>query len=466
MGASSYSRQWQVTAFTNPMALRQFLRGEYPVDLIAAQPLMLTECRDALPAAVPTAAIVGRYREAAGTSAEGREVLQYQPLPELLRELIAHHAAASAAHGSTAAPQLVGGTKVIGVYSPAGGAGSTTLALHLAGQAGLGSLRAFYLNLETWNASEAWVADREMAGELGSRDRGASWADQDSKVRGASRADQDSKVRGVSRGDQESEVRGASKANQNSRESKAGLSELLYQLKSAADPATVHIGPYCSRHPSLQADYVAPVNHMEDRLTLDPGDAAKLVQVIAGSGSYDLVVVDMDSGGLTELHLAVFEQCSSILWTQSNHPAPQLKTTQALRCAQQKWPDRFKQVAGRFSAVWRGGGGSGSSAGAGRTGGSMAWEAGLSAGGGGSGSTAGADAGALPLAWRERPIGVLPEVPEWRAGGFAAGLFSSAPYRAAVEQLLARLLRDEGGATPHAYRASGAGAAQSGSFSH
>ncbi|AJY73778.1 hypothetical protein [Paenibacillus beijingensis] len=47
---------WRVTAFTNPQALRQYFKGGYPADLVAAGPEMLADigdCRLDAPVAPP-----------------------------------------------------------------------------------------------------------------------------------------------------------------------------------------------------------------------------------------------------------------------------------------------------------------------------------------------------------------------------------------------------------------------------
>src|SRR5690242_6836390 len=79
---SPFGEQWQLTAFTNPASLIQFLKGGYAVDLIAAQPAMLAAASPHLPTGVPVAAFVAAKGQNAQYDAE---LLQYQPLPELLQ---------------------------------------------------------------------------------------------------------------------------------------------------------------------------------------------------------------------------------------------------------------------------------------------------------------------------------------------------------------------------------------------
>ncbi|NBD27668.1 P-loop NTPase family protein [Paenibacillus glycinis] len=143
---AAFGESWQLTAFTNPAALRGFVRGGYPVDLLAAQPAMLDELGE-LPDHLAVAALV-EYR---GQSRFEAEIMQFQPLPLLLQAFTAHFAASG--HTLPRPATRGKGPAVIAVYSASGGTGKTTLALQLAQQAGISGIPAFYLNLEQWNAS-------------------------------------------------------------------------------------------------------------------------------------------------------------------------------------------------------------------------------------------------------------------------------------------------------------------------
>lgn len=134
---SSFGEHWQLTAFTNPASLIQFLKGGYAVDLIAAQPAILAAAAPHLPAGVPVAAFVAAKGQDAQYDAE---LLQYQPLPELLQSLAALH---GAVRSSAVNAGSEGGASVIAIGSASGGVGKTALALKLANTAAKHGCRVF-----------------------------------------------------------------------------------------------------------------------------------------------------------------------------------------------------------------------------------------------------------------------------------------------------------------------------------
>ncbi len=150
---SPFGEIWQLTAFTNPAALKHFIRGGYRIDLIVAQPAMLEGLGESI-GSIPTAALVSYH----GQCQDLPEVMQYQPLPQLLQSFSAVYAA-SGERFNHAVSKGNGSATVVSVYSASGGIGKTTLALQLAQQAGLRGLRVFYLNLEQWNATSIWFGE-------------------------------------------------------------------------------------------------------------------------------------------------------------------------------------------------------------------------------------------------------------------------------------------------------------------
>ncbi|MBW7476545.1 hypothetical protein K0T92_17650 [Paenibacillus oenotherae] len=149
---SSYGESWQLTAFTNPAALRHYVRAGYSIDLIAAQPSLLVELEGDI-AGTSVAALVARH----GQCPRYREVLQYQSIPQLMNELTAVHDFYGEQKGGGSGSSL--SAIVIAVYSATGGIGKTMLARQISHQAGVRGARVFYLNLEQWNATTLWLGD-------------------------------------------------------------------------------------------------------------------------------------------------------------------------------------------------------------------------------------------------------------------------------------------------------------------
>lgn len=355
---SKLGERWQVTGFTHADACKQYVKQGYKIDLIAAQPELLNEMKEELPN-VPAVALVHKL----GESKEEHELHQFQPLPLLLQRFSEIHArvASQTFHAAGAFDQAAD-VKIVSVYSASGGIGKTALALHLAHAASTHRYRTFYLNLERWNTSDVWLGQPYN-------------------------------------GDGASEGEGG------------GLSELLYGLKAQPDQAVRWLVEHRKRHELLKGDYLAACTNLEDRLTLGAEDALSLVDVIARSGQYDLIVVDLDDG-LDELHTSIFEQSNQVLWVLNDNASVRNKQKMALRYGEQKWSGRFSRLSRKFVFVKN---------------------------------------HAVPMAHSSlsvingleyAPI-LLPEVREWR-GAAAVTLLSSPLFRAAVDKLFMHIFREGG----------------------
>ncbi|WP_127530559.1 P-loop NTPase family protein [Paenibacillus kobensis] len=277
------AERWQITAFTNGAALRHYMQGGLPVDMVAVDTVLRDELLSSsgLPA-VPVAALCDGPGEP--LPMEVRAVKRLQPIPELfhaLHAVYAEHAGRRRVHDDS------GGAAVAAVYSAAGGAGKTTLAVHLAHQSASAGSRTFYLNLETWNGSDAWLG--------GGRQE--------------NRTDD-------------------------------GFAQLLYMLESAPDQAATRLPGLCRTDSILLFDYFEPCRNAEDRISLQPQAALQLVDAIAGSGLYDVVVIDTDSG-ISGLHMALFQRCSRLFYVEDGTLACTQKKEQFLAYSRDKWGEAF-----------------------------------------------------------------------------------------------------------------------------
>lgn len=299
MQGSKLGEQWQIIAFTHADSWKLYVKQGYKIDLVAAQPELLAEM-DAEQAGIPVIALVLQL----GESKEKHELLQYQPIPQLLKRFSEIHSQAIGhAASSSGAYERPSGMNIISVYSASGGVGKTALALHLVHAASVHQCRTFYLNLERWNSSEVWLRNQQ---------------DTDGLSEGGVREE--------------------------------GLSELLYGLKAQPEQSVNWLMEHRKRDSQLKGDYLAPCTNLEDRLTLNEEDAAGIVSTIARSGQYDLIVVDLE-GGLDELHLAIFERSNHVLWVASDNPSVRDKQKMALRYGAQKWSDRFSSLSNKFKCV-------------------------------------------------------------------------------------------------------------------
>ncbi|WP_143044359.1 AAA family ATPase [Paenibacillus sp. CF384] len=291
---SSFGTGWQLTAFTNPAALRSYMRGGYAVDLLVAEPSLLDELGE-LAESVLAAALVGQI----GRSGHKHQVLQYQPLPQLLQSFAALYASSEQrpvklmGEGNTESDAgSEAGASIISVYSPAGGIGKTTLALQLARQAAACGARVFYLNLEQWNAAPLW----------------------------------------------------------DSRDGREDLSNLLYTLQAAPDKAVAQIIALRKRHPWLGIDFIVPCENAEERLSLTAEHAKSLLGAIKGTGEYDKIVVDLDSR-LDAVHFGVFQASRHVLWLLNNDPSSLRKTELAMQYGEQKHGASFAELKPKFQFI-------------------------------------------------------------------------------------------------------------------
>ncbi|HUC91578.1 MAG TPA: hypothetical protein VMS09_06030 [Paenibacillus sp.] len=348
--SSPFGQEWRVTGFSSAASLKQYLKGGYPVDLLLVQPWLAAEA-EAHGAGIPKALLVRRAGEAAGAAEGWTEVLQFQAVPRLLRQLTAVRA-----EGGGTVVRLrtsgAGRTAVIAVYSPVGGIGKTTAALNLVHQAALQGKNVFYLNLEPFDATGLLLGAGGSKGE-------------------------------------------------------EGLSGVLYALKSHPGEAGAAFKRLRRHHSVLKADYFAGDTLPEEKLALPAEDTSQLLETIAESGDYDLVVVDLDSA-FREAHMAVFERSRHILWLVSQELPSLRKTESALAFARRAWPERFGDTERniRYIACRH-----------------MESE-------GAAGSSV---CGNLPV------FGKLPYVSEWRMLEQPGRLLASRTYRAAAAGLLGKM---------------------------
>ncbi|MHA7964561.1 P-loop NTPase family protein [Paenibacillus sp. CAU 1782] len=340
----------QLVAFTNAEACRHYIKQGFPMELVAGEPALLEELSPDL-AQTRQVALVGRL----GESKLQEETLRYQALPQLLQSLLERNVAALA--GKVIAGSAIGGYEegpvVIGVSSVSGGVGVTALSLHLAHGAGSMGLHTCYLNLERWNTANSWLDGHHAA-------RGG------------------------------------------------GLSELLYEIKAHGKADKEWLGANRNHNATLKGDYLTGFSHPGDRENLTAEDAVALIDYIAGSGRYKVIVVDLDHE-LCELHLSVLERCNYSFYVVADDASSLGKLSLAWGYANHKWGERHTRMLENNWVVRN--------------------------------RTAGGGTFALPQSYRSAPGG-LPDVEVWRQGR-RGKLLESPAFRAASAELLKLALKNE-----------------------
>ncbi|REK57414.1 MAG: hypothetical protein C6W55_05515 [Thermobacillus sp.] len=284
---SPYGREWRVTGFTTEDALHQYVKAGYPADLLLVAP-EFAEAAGGLRPGVPIALLVKRSGEA-GADAGLPEVMQYQPMPNLLRQL----AAIRAEHGVPRSTDAGNGrgTLVAAVYSPSGGSGVTSTALCMAHLAARSGVNAFYLDLDPFGGAAPGKADTE-----------------------------------------------------------GGLPEMLYALQARPAEAAGLFERLRTHDAQLGIDRFPGGCPPEEKLVLSADAAGKLIRTVAACPDYGAVFVDLGSAP-TEAHLEIFIQSAAIFWLVPDHAAGLLKAEAALGFFRRRHPDRFAEAEPRIRFV-------------------------------------------------------------------------------------------------------------------
>lgn len=326
--------EWEVAAFTQAAALHRHLREGSGIAALLVHSSLLPLARGY----AEEAGCAGKLFVLAERAGEGEglpEIAQYQSLAALAAELAERIGSGKGAGetGGSAGPQIWT------VFSASGGAGKTTAALNIVKQAGERGYRAFYLNLEPLNATDLLFGSGEPD----------------------------------------------------------SLSRLLYSLQSRPEESAREWERLRKRQTVLQADYMDAPELPSERMAMTPERLRSLLDLIAGSGAYDLIVVDPDSG-CDEWHLQLLESSSRVVWLAPEDTLALRKAEKLLRY----WQDRLPVESGKFAFVSN------------KTGsGGCRWT--------------------LPGA---EPLTKLPYVPQWKSLDQPGRLFQAPAFGGAIDRLL------------------------------
>ncbi|WP_230986829.1 P-loop NTPase family protein [Cohnella fermenti] len=251
---------WEVKAFTQELALGRYLADGGDADAILAHETL----RDAVGSAIKKIGFPGKILLLHESEGEEREengeiamIPMYQPLPSILaaieNELPGEPGRAIGSGGGSDGSN--GRAAVWTVFSASGGAGKTTVALNLVRQLGERGCRALYLNLEPLNATDLLL--------------------------GSGHPD--------------------------------SLSALLYGMQANPERAGEEWKLRRKQHSVLLGDYLDAPDHPAERLAMSPARMKELLQLAAGCGRYDVVVLDPDSGS-GEWHREALAMSDRVAW--------------------------------------------------------------------------------------------------------------------------------------------------------
>lgn len=247
--SSDYGRKFNIKSFTRGDALEKHLHSSDIFDMILVTPEFVDISKKA-GLGIP---IIVLQDSAVSDSGNLAEVFKYQALNQLLSQVLSIYLQENETGRKT-----ISGThnsRVISVFSAAGGTGKTTVALNLATRLVEEGQEVFYLNLEYLSSSPVLLAP------TASND----------------------------------------------------FSRLLYYLKAKPTQAQASFESFRKREPALGFGYFDTVQMPREMLDMSREDASALVELICSRGSYDLVVVDLEASSHDRIRGAL-EKSDLIYW--------------------------------------------------------------------------------------------------------------------------------------------------------
>jgi len=247
--SSDYGRKFSIKSFTREDAFDKYLHSSDIFDVILATPDFVDMSQKA-GLGIP---IIVLQESAVSGPNKMPEIFKYQALSQLLSQVLSIYL-----QENESSRQTISGThnsRVVSVFSAAGGTGKTTVALNLAARLAEEGQEVFYLNLEYLSSSPVLLAP------TASND----------------------------------------------------FSRLLYYLKAKPAQAQASFESIRKREPALGFDYFDTVQMPREILDMSREDASALVELLCSRGSYDVVVIDLESSSQERI-LGALEKSDLIYW--------------------------------------------------------------------------------------------------------------------------------------------------------
>ncbi len=249
---SDYANRLAVKSFSQKDALDRYLNGGTQTQILLAQAGMIPD-----PSTFPNVECVIRLEETGSGYADASmpALYKYQPLTALLSAVFGIYAA----QDGKKEVRFTGSrkSKVLSVYSAAGGCGKTTVAVNMARQLALLDYRVFYLNMELLSSAKVWIP---MEGEGGHE-----------------------------------------------------FAQLLYYMKTNAKEIGSKLQMYKKHDVFTKADYLVPLSHVKEMMSMTMQDAETLIDILVEEASYDVIVADLEAS-LHERVLGVLRKSDDIVW--------------------------------------------------------------------------------------------------------------------------------------------------------
>jgi cellulose biosynthesis protein BcsQ len=247
--------KFEVTTFTEEASLRRYWQEEVLPEIILAGPVFASACKEM--AAEKKALVIALTCEIKDekndeNARSKKELYKYQCGERIVAALLELFAAEAAAeYAFTPQPRK---TKTIGVFSPVGGAGKTTLAVGASMQTAWEGKSCFYLNLENMTSVPLYFFG----------------------------------------------------------EQRENLSGILYYLKNNRKNLSIHLEKAKCIDPLTKIAYYQPPDNVIDFKEDIATELRLLLRELSGSGQYDRIFVDL-STEVNRNNLAVLQACDRII---------------------------------------------------------------------------------------------------------------------------------------------------------
>lgn len=299
MKGSPIYHTWRMQLYTNPDRLQHPAELDR-VELILIEEKLLPAFKARLAAGggqldgsnymtkhgvVPIIVLVDDRRELAEA-----ELYKYQSVSSLLHQLQQRFERVKSGEGKKLLrkqEQL----RTIAVSSVLEQCGKTMMALHLSVLLASKGYRVFYCNLEKWNATDRLLTQLKHLG-------------------------------------------------------RGSYSDLLYLVKSNKSQASAWLSEHAYQDPQLQFHTLRAFEHEADRAQLSSDDTKELLNTIAASGLYDLVIVDMPAG-LDSWTITVLSECDMHYAVLLPQPLWLHKHDLAMKDAEREYPEQMSELSSK-----------------------------------------------------------------------------------------------------------------------
>lgn len=286
--SSDHASQLQLKYFTSVEPLQRYLELESDTHILLIHPYFLQS-----DLTMPKVRLLIQLMDSgveAASDTETLSVYKYQPLDQFFTSITAMYMDRI---GQVAIPtQYNGATKVVSVFSFAGGTGKTMLAVNLAKQLSLQGHRALYFSLETVSSLPVWqdAADGQ------------------------------------------------------------GFAELLYYLRSKPLQAAAKLEQLKQTDPDTRMDYLEPLSHLKELLEMKESDIKVMFDQMRQAGKYDYIVADLDHS-LHSRILSSLEHCDIILHPITDDLQVIHKTVSGMELLEASYSTIYAQIAEKTTFI-------------------------------------------------------------------------------------------------------------------